>query len=149
MPMLRTASRLDAGSITRPFASTMSYCCPNAAGMSRTSRALQTFRISPYFMRYSVRLMRERTLRWLLVAACFATGSFAQSLTETYRETAARILDASLADQGGYMKLSYLCDRIGNRLAGSPGLEKAIAWAAEQMKRDGLENVNTPRVKVP
>jgi hypothetical protein len=93
--------------------------------------------------------MKERILSRLLVAACFATGSFAQSLTETYRETATRILDASLADQGGYVKLSYLCDRIGNRLAGSPGLDKAIAWAAEQMKRDGLENVSTPRVKVP
>ena len=93
--------------------------------------------------------MNERIWSRLLLAACFATGSFAQSLTETYRETATRILDASLADQGGYEKLSYLCDRIGNRLAGSPSLDKAIAWAAEQMKRDGLENVSTPRVKVP
>ena len=93
--------------------------------------------------------MNERIWSRLLLAACFATGSFAQSLTESYRETATRILDASLADQGGYEKLSYLCDRIGNRLAGSPSLDKAIAWAAEQMKRDGLENVSTPRVKVP
>ena len=59
------------------------------------------------------------------------------------------MIDAALADQGGYDKLSYLCDRIGNRLAGSPSLDKAIAWAAVQMKKDGLENVVTPRVKAP
>lgn len=46
-------------------------------------------------------------------------------------------------------KLAFLCDRIGNRLSGSPGLEKAVAWAAAQMKADGLTNVVTPRVKVP
>jgi len=39
-------------------------------------------------------------------------------------------------------KLAYLCDRIGNRLSGSPALDDAIQWAAAQMKRDGLENVS-------
>jgi Zn-dependent M28 family amino/carboxypeptidase len=72
-----------------------------------------------------------------------------QSLTDQYRDTATKLIDAALADQGGMDKLSYLCDRIGNRLSGSPGLEKAIAWAAAQMKEDGLVNVSTPRVKVP
>jgi carboxypeptidase Q len=52
-------------------------------------------------------------------------------------------------DNGGMEKLSYLCDRIGNRLSGSPALERAIAWAAAQMKQDGLVNVVTPAVKVP
>jgi len=76
-------------------------------------------------------------------------GQDGQSLTEQYRETATKLIDAALIDQGGMDKLSYLCDRIGNRLSGSPGLEKAIAWAAAQMKEDGLVNVVTPRVKVP
>ena len=93
--------------------------------------------------------MKERLLSRFLMAGCSATCLFGQSLTDTYRETATKIIDASLADQGGYEKLSYLCDRIGNRLAGSPGLEKAIVWAAAQMKRDGLENVSTPPVKAP
>jgi len=73
----------------------------------------------------------------------------AGSLTERYRETANKLIDAALADRGGMEKLTYLCDRIGNRLSGSPGLEKAIAWAAAQMKTDGLVNVVTPRVIVP
>ena len=73
----------------------------------------------------------------------------AEPLNDTYRETADKLMDAALADKGGYEKLSYLCDRIGNRLSGSPGLERAIQWAAEQMKKDGLVNVATPAVKVP
>src|SRR5260370_8398574 len=73
----------------------------------------------------------------------------APTLTEQYRATATKLIDAALADHGGIDKLSYLCDRIGNRLSGSPGLEKAIAWAAAQMKTDGLVNVVTPRARTP
>jgi len=71
------------------------------------------------------------------------------TLAEQYREAASKLIDAALTDQGGMEKLSYLCDRIGNRLSGSPALERAVAWAAAQMKADGLTNVVTPRVKVP
>ena len=70
-------------------------------------------------------------------------------MTEQYREAANKLIDAALVDQGGMEKLSYLCDRIGNRLSGSPSLDKAIAWAANQMKEDGLTNVVTAKVKVP
>jgi len=82
----------------------------------------------------------------------FSFSLFAQNsgtLAEQYRDTASRLIDASLADHGGMEKLAFLCDRIGNRLSGSPALEKAVAWAAAQMKADGLVNVVTPRVKVP
>ena len=87
---------------------------------------------------------------WLLVAAGFSL--FAQnagSIADQYRDTASRLIEASLADQGGMEKLSYLCDRIGHRLSGSAALDKAVAWAAAQMMTDGLTNVVTPRVKVP
>ena len=70
-------------------------------------------------------------------------------LSETYKDVSAQIIAAALADQDGYAKLSYLCDRIGNRLSGSDSLNAAIKWAAAQMKRDGLENVSTPPAKVP
>jgi hypothetical protein len=99
-------------------------------------------------MRYSVRLKNVRFLAGA-TASLLALSLPAQTLTESYRTTASRIIDAAQADQGGYEKLTYLCDRIGNRLAGSPSLDKAISWAAEQMKRDGLMNVSTPRVKSP
>ncbi len=70
-------------------------------------------------------------------------------LTEQYRATADKLIDAALADQEGYNRLAYLCYRIGNRLSGSPGLEKAIAWSVEQMKAAGLSNVRVIPTKVP
>src|SRR5262249_15222518 len=60
-----------------------------------------------------------------------------------------RLIDAALADREGYDRLTYLCYRIGNRLSGSPGLEKAVAWSVEQMKAAGLSNVRTIPTKVP
>jgi carboxypeptidase Q len=66
-----------------------------------------------------------------------------------YEQTARRILDAALADDGGWAKLAWFCDRIGPRLSGSKGLERAIEWAAGEMRREGLENVATPAVPVP
>ena len=95
--------------------------------------------------------MNKRAIVFLAGSA-LAVSLFAQNagtLTEQYRDSASKLIDASLADQGGMEKLAYLCDRIGNRLSGSAALEKAVAWAAAQMKADGLTNVVTPRVKVP
>src|SRR5579863_7684514 len=92
--------------------------------------------------------MNARSSR-LLLMLCAAVAPAAEPLHETYRVTADKIIDAALEDHAGYEKLSYLCDRIGNRLSGSPALERAIEWSAAQMKKDGLENVLTPPVKVP
>jgi hypothetical protein len=72
-----------------------------------------------------------------------------QSNIQQYRGTADRLIEAALKDDDGYARLTYLCDRIGNRLSGSERLPKAIAWAAGEMKAVGLENVVTPAVKVP
>jgi hypothetical protein len=95
--------------------------------------------------------MVRKGLLWTggaLAAFCLSAQQTG-TLAEQYREVSARLIDAALVDQGGMDKLSYLCDRIGNRLSGSPALDRAIAWAAAQMKEDGLVNVVTPRVKVP
>jgi hypothetical protein len=93
--------------------------------------------------------MNSRALLCTLALAPSLFAQEAQSLTEQYRGTAGKLIDAAMTDNGGMDKLSYLCDRIGNRLSGSPALEKAIAWAAAQMKQDGLVNVVTPAVRVP
>jgi carboxypeptidase Q len=85
-----------------------------------------------------------------IVALLAAALVFAAApLHETYKTTADQLIDAALADNGAYQKLSYLCDRIGNRLSGSKALEEAIRWAAAEMKKDGLVNVTTPAVTVP
>ncbi len=68
---------------------------------------------------------------------------------EAYREPASRIIGAALADRSAWARLAELSDNIGNRLAGSPQLEQAIAWALDEMKKDGLENVRAEKVMVP
>lgn len=81
----------------------------------------------------------------LAAVPAWAAGSAA----EPYREVASRLIGAALTDVAGMEKLIYLCDRIGARLAGSEALTRAIAWSAETMRKDGLENVATPPVMVP
>jgi Zn-dependent M28 family amino/carboxypeptidase len=87
--------------------------------------------------------------RFSILLLPIALLAAAPPLSETYKEASTQIIGAALADQDGYAKLSYLCDRIGNRISGSDSLNAAIAWAAAQMQRDGLENVATSPVKVP
>jgi carboxypeptidase Q len=94
--------------------------------------------------------MRLATVAFSVCAAasaCLAADT--PNLTDQYRATADRLIDAALSDTDGYNRLAYLCYRIGNRLSGSAGLEKAVAWSAEQMKAAGLSNVRTIPVKVP
>jgi len=55
------------------------------------------------------------------------------SLAERYREPVSKIVATAHADRDAFKKLAYLTDHIGNRLAGSPQLDRAIAWAAKTM----------------
>lgn len=73
----------------------------------------------------------------------------AESLASSYREAAGRITGAAMTDEQGMERLKYLSTVIGHRLSGSESLEKAIEWAHEEMKKDGLENVALQPVMVP
>jgi carboxypeptidase Q len=66
-----------------------------------------------------------------------------------YRDTAARLIKAATADDFAWQRLAEFTDTYGNRLSGSENLTRAIAWAAEAMKKDGLDNVHTEKVMVP
>ena len=68
---------------------------------------------------------------------------------DAYREPAGRLIGAAVSSTFAWQRLSVLTDTIGNRLSGSPALDRAIEWATSEMKRDGLENVHTERVMVP
>lgn len=68
---------------------------------------------------------------------------------DDYRAPAGRIIGAALTSNKAYERLAYLTDRIGHRLSGSKSLERAIAWAIAEMKRDGLDNVRAEKVMVP
>jgi carboxypeptidase Q len=66
-----------------------------------------------------------------------------------YKTAAARLIDEATRDQFAWNRLALLTDTVGHRLSGSAQLDRAIAWAAAEMKRDGLENVHTEKVMVP
>jgi hypothetical protein len=86
---------------------------------------------------------------WLFLLTLGLLRADGQFSVDQYREVSGRLIGAALTDETGIGRLEYLCDRIGNRLSGSPALERAIAWSAAEMKRAGLENVRTIPVKVP
>jgi hypothetical protein len=83
---------------------------------------------------------------WLSVSGLNAAD---KTLPDKYGEIAARLREAALHDDAGMARLEYLCDRIGNRLGGSKGLEQAVQWSAEEMRKVGLQNVQFIPVKVP
>jgi len=85
----------------------------------------------------------------LIVCGSVIGWSADQAIDISYKAAADRLIDAALADNGAYEKLSYLCDRIGNRISSSENYKKAAKWAAAEMERDGLVNVSTPEVMVP
>lgn len=73
----------------------------------------------------------------------------APAWVDPYRDAAARLTGEALSSDFAWQRLALLGDTFGNRLSGSPNLEAAIAWAVQEMKKDGLENVHTEPVKVP
>jgi carboxypeptidase Q len=78
-----------------------------------------------------------------------AQSSSSAAWLAPYRETAARLIKASTADDFAWQRLAEMTDTFGPRLSGSENLARAIRWSAEEMKEDGLENVRTERVMVP
>ncbi len=71
------------------------------------------------------------------------------SLTDVYRGTADRIIEAAMADSKGFQKLTHLTTSIGHRLSGSESLERGIEWAYEEMREEKLDNVRKLPVQVP
>ncbi len=84
-----------------------------------------------------------------LVAGSTLLAADSNSISDQYSATAQKIVSAAMSDEQSLARLQYLCDRIGNRISGSASLERAIQWSAEEMKKAGLENVQTPQVMVP
>ena len=68
---------------------------------------------------------------------------------EAYRDPASRLIGEAVSSTFAWDRLAVLTDSIGNRLSGTPALDRAIAWAVTEMNKDGLENVHTEKVMVP
>ena len=84
-----------------------------------------------------------------LVAAALTRSLPAQSIADRYRADANRIIDAALADSTAWNRLAEMTEKFGNRLSGTPALERTIDWVIAKMKEDGLQNVRGERVMVP
>ena len=93
------------------------------------------------------RLLAVLTLLALLVA--YPSAQNRPAWLDPYRANAEKLMSAAQADQFAWDRLAELTDTFGQRLSGSDNLNRAIAWAIETMKKDGLENVHTERVMVP
>src|SRR4029450_6084641 len=65
------------------------------------------------------------------------------SWLEPYREPAARLIGEATGSTFAWQRLAVLTDSIGHRLSGSAALDRAVQWAVDEMKRDGLENGRT------
>jgi carboxypeptidase Q len=96
-----------------------------------------------------VRVLAGASLLAILTVSSAAQSSSSPAWLAPYRDTAARLIKASTADDFAWQRLAELTDTFGPRLSGSENLVRAVRWSAEAMKQDGLENVRTERVMVP
>ena len=85
----------------------------------------------------------------VLIVSSFGVSRAQTSWLDSYRDPAARLVGEALSSDFAWQRLALLGDTFGHRLSGSDNLEDAIRWAAEEMKKDGLEHVRTEPVKVP
>ncbi|MCX6153449.1 MAG: M20/M25/M40 family metallo-hydrolase [Candidatus Kapabacteria bacterium] len=91
----------------------------------------------------------------IICATFFEMAAMAKSpidsnyIIKNYSEISKKIIEAVMSHEGSWDRLAYMCDTYGPRLAGSEGLNQALNWAFEEMKKDKLDNVRTEEVMVP
>lgn len=90
----------------------------------------------------------KKTLRVLLLLLVAAKLSMAQEVS-TFQATADRVVAEAQSTDRGWQRLATLCTLYPHRLSGSEGLEEAIDWVVEEMKKDGFDRVTTEEVMVP
>ncbi len=102
--------------------------------------------------------MRSRVVRLVILVSAVTWSPLAIVPAQTQapaawltplRDDAARLINAATADDFAWQRLAELTDTYGARLSGSENLQRAITWAVDAMKADGLENVHVEPVKVP
>ncbi len=83
------------------------------------------------------------------VATAYPGRLDAQDVADRYRDVANRIIARARGDSAAWNRLAVLTETFGNRLSGSPQLERAIDWVLAEMRKDGLENVHGEPALVP
>jgi carboxypeptidase Q len=85
----------------------------------------------------------------IVLSTSYPSAQTRPAWLDPFRGNAEKLMAAAQADQFAWDRLAELTDTFGQRISGSDNLNRAIAWAVETMKKDGLENVHTERVMVP
>jgi carboxypeptidase Q len=99
---------------------------------------------------YTLRMHRLAfALVLVALAVSYPSAQNRPQWLDPYRANAEKLITAAQADQFAWDRLAELTDTYGQRLSGSENLNRAIAWAVETMKKDGLEGVHTERVMIP
>jgi len=101
---------------------------------------MRTMRIPPFVLCLAVLAA--------ITADAGAQSVWAPGWINAYRDTATRLIKAATADDFAWQRLAEMTDTYGHRLSGSENLNRAIGWAVETMKKDGLENVRAEKVMV-
>lgn len=94
-------------------------------------------------------MLRAAVCLLSLIVFSIQTHAQSPSWLDPFKANASKLIAAATADQFAWDRLAELTDTHGQRLSGSENLNRAIAWAVETMKKDGLDNVHTERVMIP
>lgn len=86
---------------------------------------------------------------WLLLSVALAKKPPPPLPPPDPKEAAATLIGRALLSDEAWEDLVWLCDRIGHRFNGSPGLEQAVAWGVKTMQDDGFANVRVEPVTLP
>jgi carboxypeptidase Q len=84
----------------------------------------------------------------VIVLALAAALIVNDSWLDAYRQPASRIISTATANDDAWQRLALLTDTFGHRLSGSPALEAALKWSADEMKKD-FDTVQLEPVMVP
>lgn len=84
-----------------------------------------------------------------LLTSAGATGQTPGRFSRSDLAAAEALLKRAQNDSTAYQLAESLTTEVGPRFSGSPGDRAAVAWAQEQMRRLGFENIHTQEVDVP
>lgn len=85
--------------------------------------------------------------RFLLLKLLFFFSFCLPAQTDSFQIT--KIYRTELTNGQCYENLRELCKKVGTRLSGSPGAEKAVKWGFEKLKSYGFDTVYLQEIKVP
>lgn len=83
------------------------------------------------------------SITFLMLAALFTKGQ------QTDQQFIRSLFDQELTEGQSHELLRQLCKDVGNRLSGSEGADKAVAWSLETMKAMGFDTVYLQPIEVP